>query len=106
MPPLFLKTAGRVVGLEAVLRILEERAPDGAFDAEEVRMLTQAFDQARRAVTESGAPFASAEHAEATRELLALRIIEMAQLGERDPNRLRDDALLYLARTNMKSTGM
>jgi hypothetical protein len=30
----------------------------------------------------------------------------MAQLGERDPNRLRDDALPYLARTNMKSTGM
>ena len=41
----------------------------------------------------------------ATRELLALRIIEIAQLGERDPNRLRDDALLYLARTNLKSTG-
>jgi len=34
--------------------------------------------------------------------VLALRIIEIAQLGERDPNRLRDDALLYLA----KSTGM
>jgi len=40
----------------------------------------------------------------ATRERLALRIIEIAQLGERDPNRLRDDALLYLARTNLKST--
>jgi hypothetical protein len=35
-----------------------------------------------------------------------LRIIEIAQLGERDPNRLREDALLYLARTNLKSTGM
>jgi hypothetical protein len=34
-------------------------------------------------------------HANATRELFALRIIEIAQLGERDPNRLRDDALLY-----------
>jgi hypothetical protein len=42
----------------------------------------------------------------AARELLALRIIEIAQLGERDPNRLREDALLYLARTNLKSTGM
>jgi hypothetical protein len=37
-------------------------------------------------------------------ELLVLRIIEIAQLGERDPARLRDDALLYLARTNLKST--
>jgi hypothetical protein len=57
-------------------------------------------------VSDSGAPFASAEHAAATRELLALRITEMAQLGSRDPNRLRKDALLYLARTNLKSTGM
>jgi hypothetical protein len=55
------------------------------------------------AVQDSGA---SVEHAEATRELLALRIIEMAQLGERDPHRLRDDALFYLARTNAKSTGL
>jgi hypothetical protein len=37
---------------------------------------------------------------------LALRIIEIAQLGERDPIRLRDDALLHLARTNLKSTGL
>jgi hypothetical protein len=28
----------------------------------------------------------------ATRGRLALRIIEIAQVGERDPNRLRDDA--------------
>ena len=53
---------------------------------------------------ESGAPFASDGHASVTRELLELRIIEIAQLGERDPARLRDDALLYLART--KSTSL
>ena len=40
------------------------------------------------------------------RELLALRIIDIAQLGERDPNRLREDALLYLKRTNLKSTSL
>jgi hypothetical protein len=44
--------------------------------------------------------------AEATRELLALRIIEMAQRGERDPNQLRNDALLYLAQANLRSTGL
>jgi hypothetical protein len=54
----------------------------------------------------AGATFAGGGHAEATRELLALRIIEIAQLGERDPRRLRDDALAYLARTNLKSTGL
>jgi hypothetical protein len=36
----------------------------------------------------------------------AVRRFEIAQLGERHPNRLREDALLYLARTNLKSTGM
>ena len=63
-----------------------------------------AFDQAWKAVEDSGAPFASEGQASATREQLALRIIEVAQVGERDPNRLRNDALLYLARTNLKST--
>ena len=32
-----------------------------------------------------------------TRELLARRIIEMAERGERDPRRLVDDALLHFA---------
>jgi hypothetical protein len=74
----------------------------GAFDSDEVKVLTDAFDQAWKVVEESGACFASGTYKNATREILALRIIEIAQLGERDPNRLRDDALLYLA----KSTGM
>ena len=45
-------------------------------------------------------------HAEAARELLALRIIEIAQLSERDSARLRDNALAYLTRTNLRSTGL
>ena len=90
----------------SMLQVLEKHACAGAFDADEVKVLTQAFDEAWKAVSESSPPFASAEHAEATRELLALRVIEMAQLGERDPERLRTDALVYLARTNLKSTGM
>ena len=65
-----------------------------------------AFDQAWKAVQDSGATVAPGAHSEATLELLALRIIEIAQLGERDPNRLRDDALLYLTRMNLKSTGL
>jgi hypothetical protein len=43
---------------------------------------------------------------EATRELLALRIIEVARSsGVRDYAHLRDDALLYLARASRRSTG-
>lgn len=89
-----------------MLRLLETHAPAGAFDPDEVRILTGAFDQVWKTVETSGALFAANGHAEATRELLALRIIEMAQLGERDVGRLRDDAIEYLARTNLKSTGL
>jgi hypothetical protein len=88
-----------------MLRTLAKHALAGAFDADEVRILVEAFEQAWKAV-EASAPFASDGHKIATRELLALRIIEIAQLGERDPSRLRDDALLYLTRTNLKSTGL
>ena len=88
-----------------MLQVLVKHALAGAFDDHQVRILVHAFDQAWKAVQDSGAPFASEGQASATRERLALRIIEIAQLGEGDPNRLRDDALLYLARTNLKSTG-
>ena len=87
-------------------RYLVKHALTGAFDSDEVTVLTDAFDQAWKAVEESGVCFASNTYKNATREILALRIIEIAQLGERDPNRLRDDAFLYLARTNLKSTGL
>jgi hypothetical protein len=89
-----------------MLHILAKHAFAGVFDAEEVQILAQALDQAWKTVSGSGAAFASPEHAAATREVLALRIIEMAQLGERDPRHLCTDALLYLTRTNLKSTGM
>jgi hypothetical protein len=89
-----------------LLQILIKHALAGAFDSDEVKVLTDAFDQAWKAVEESGVCFASSTYKNAAREVLALRIIEIAQLGERDPNRLRDDALLYLARTNLKSTGL
>ena len=89
-----------------MLQLLEKHTPGGAFDPDEVRILTGAFDQAWKTVESSGAAFSMNGHAEATRELLALRIIDMARLGERNASRLRDDALEYLARTNLKGTGV
>jgi hypothetical protein len=85
-----------------LLRVLVKHALAGPFDSNEVKILTDAFDQAWKAVEKSGICFSSDTYKNATRKVLALRIIEIAQLGERDPNRLRDDALLYLA----KSTGL
>ena len=81
---------------------LKYTAQAGVFDAEEVCNLTAAFDETWQAVQDSGGPFASNGEAEATRDLIALRIIAMARLGELDCGRLRAGALLYLAR--MKGT--
>ena len=89
-----------------MLQVYAKHAPAGAFDDYDVRVLSDAFDEAWKAAQHSEPALSSGAHAEAVRELLALRIIEMAQLGERDPNRLRDDAVLYLTRTNLKSTGL
>ena len=75
-----------------MLQLLAKHALAGAFEDNEVRILVGAFEQAWKAVQASGAPFTSEGHMNATRERLALRIIEIAQVGERDPNRLRDDA--------------
>jgi hypothetical protein len=83
-------------------QLLEIYAQAGVFDAEELRILTAAFDETWQAVQDSGAPFASNGEAEATRDLIALRIVAMTRLGELDWGRLRDDALLYLSR--MKET--
>jgi hypothetical protein len=68
-----------------MLQLLAKRALAGVFDDNEVRILVDAFDQAWNAVQDSGASVLPRAHSEAARELLALRIIEMAQLGERDP---------------------
>ena len=87
-----------------MLQHLKKHPHGGVFDPDDVRILTTAFDEAWKAVQASGVALEG--RAEAVRELLALRIIEMAELGERDPHRLRDDALLYLARTNSRSTGL
>jgi hypothetical protein len=82
-------------------RYLQTVNGDAAFDPETVTALASALDGAWRSLQNTGVYFKSRGHAEATRERLARRIIEMAKLGERDPNRLRDDALADLARSNL-----
>ena len=89
-----------------MLKHVEEPNEGRAFDDDEVRVLVAAFEAAWQAVQECGASFASNGQAEATRELLALRIIEVANsTGLRDHIHLRDDALLYLAQSHRRSSG-
>jgi hypothetical protein len=53
-------------------------------------------------VSESGSVDAAQYRAEWAREVLALRIIDMAQLGERDMEWLREDAVKHLANAKMQ----
>jgi hypothetical protein len=78
-----------------MLSRLKAYEDEGVFGPEDVRALTVAFDDAWNAVQNSGVPLASNGQAEATRELLAIRIIEMARLGERDPHRVYPHNLIH-----------
>jgi len=83
--------------------IIASLTQDG-FDPESVRVLQAAFDAAWKTVTSSGSGFAVKGRAGLAREVLARRIIVMAERGEDDPRRLVDDALLHLA-TSMQFDG-
>jgi hypothetical protein len=60
-------------------------------------ILTTAFDNAWAKFKASGSALAEDGCAPSTRTLLAKRIIETAQKGERDANRLVEDGLTYLS---------
>ena len=68
---------------------------DGVFDLEAARILTTALNDAWKTINAAGVSFTSRGHAEAARETLAKRIIELARNGERDQRRLSEDALLH-----------
>jgi hypothetical protein len=73
-----------------------------AFDPEVADLMRDAFKAAWQALQQSGSVDAMPYRADATRERLALRIIEATQAGERDVDRLRDDALASLSHAGMK----
>jgi hypothetical protein len=76
--------------------------PGAAFDADDVRILSLAFDKAWEAIQVSGARYETDAHAEAARHIIAKHIIEAAKGGERDQHRLRDGALVALAQANLR----
>jgi hypothetical protein len=74
-----------------------------AFGPESLSVLIAAFEDAWRASQTTGSTLHVDGHAaEHTRGILARCIIEMAKLGERDPNKLRDAALAHLAEANIR----
>jgi hypothetical protein len=76
---------------------------DAAFDSETTQLLGAAFEDAWEDVKSSGSGLAEGSEAALTRELLAKRIIELAQRGERNPDRLVESALDHLAKSRAAS---
>jgi hypothetical protein len=84
-----------------VRNFLRDHVEAGVFDPDDVDTLIAAFDGAWHSIKASGAKL-SGQQSELTRELLAKYIIEQARQGELDERRLRDGALLHLARSNLR----
>ena len=82
-------------------KFLHDYVDPGVFAPDAVRTLIAAFDDAWQSIIASGAKL-SGQQSELTRELLAKYIIAQARQGELDQCRLRDGALLHLARSNLK----
>lgn len=70
-----------------------------AFEPETIDFLVSVFETAWNKVEQSGSKLASPAYRRAAQEILAKRIIETAQRGERDPVQLSDDAVSYLERS-------
>jgi hypothetical protein len=68
-----------------------------SFDPEATHAMGVAFDSAWQDLEASGNIFSSQFTADWARKKIATRIINMVHRGERDPDRLSDDALAYLA---------
>jgi hypothetical protein len=65
-----------------------------AFDPEVTRAMGEAFDQAYRSLLDGG-------QSDVGKDTVARRIVEVAQTGERDTERLRDRALFGLGISRM-----
>jgi hypothetical protein len=73
------------------------RPEEAAFDPEAIGVLASALDEAWGTILKSGSRFARPAYSRVMREVVAKRIIEMAQRGVKDQQTLVDDALRFLA---------
>jgi hypothetical protein len=86
-----------LVGMgETMVEIREFSNAQTAFDPDAIQILASALEDAWGRVQKSGSRFARPAYARAIREVLAKRIIEVAQRGEKDKLKLAADALNFL----------
>ena len=71
--------------------------PKAAFDPETIAVLCAALDEAWDRLVRTGSECTRPAYARAMREVIARRIIEMAQRGIRDQKKLADGAVRFLA---------
>jgi hypothetical protein len=70
---------------------------NSSFDPEAVEVLSGAFDDAWEKLKQSGSSFTRPAYERGAREVLAKCIIELAQRGERNRDRLCESAINFLA---------
>ena len=78
--------------------ILSLASKAAAFDSAQTRAICDAFDGALAALQAAGSALTGPAAAPAAREILAKRIIDMAQNGLLDVTKLKDYALAHLER--------
>jgi hypothetical protein len=77
----------------ATIHPVFERQP---FDPAVCDAMALAFDSAWQELLVSESHLASSAYTDATREALAMKILNLARTGERDVNRLRDGAVEFV----------
>ena len=93
-----------VVPLAFVIKgdmMVEIRESITVFDPEAIQVLASALDDAWDRIQKSGSRFARPAYARAVREVVAKRIIEAAQRGEKDKVKLAVDAVKFLGANYM-----
>ena len=86
-----------------MIEFLDYVLPGTVFEPEIVQMLASTFEDAWKQLEKSGSRFARPGYARAMREVIARRIVEMAQQGVTDPQALADDAIRFV-RANYKDS--
>jgi hypothetical protein len=84
-------------------RIMAQIVPiirsNAAFDPETITILSTAFENAWHRIETSNSPAARPAYSGVMREVVARHIIDMAQSDEREPIKLSDGAVEFLAAT-------
>ena len=79
-----------------MIDILDYVLPGTVFDPEIIQLLASAFDDAWDRIEKSGSRFARPAYSRAMREVIARRIVEVAQQGVTDPQALAEDAVRFV----------